>query len=89
MDKLSKSEILKQISHFTLQPIQNQILARALALVNLFQEETIAFLLSIEFPEVSGTLTVTNFGSNFGVLVVLDKIEGYSTHREVYGNYDR
>jgi len=59
--------------------------ARALAMATLFTEETIAFLLGKEFPAVSGKLYV----SKVGVRIVIDKIDGYSTYREVYWNYDK
>jgi len=64
------------MSRFTLQSLQNQMHARAVSLVSLFQEETIAFLLGKEFPDVSGTLTI----SKFGVRIVLDQIENYSAY---------
>jgi len=72
------------MSLFALQKIQMQMHARALSLVSIFEEKTIAFFLSKEFPAVSGKL----FVSDFGVVVVLDQIEDYSTYRAQCGRYD-
>jgi len=68
-----------------LQIIQRQMHARALSLVSIFEEKTIAFFLSNEFPAVSGKL----FVSNSDVVVILDQIENYPAYRAINGYYYR